>query len=100
MTSPLDDTKLKLLQQSWAEQERTIHAEDQAWWDSLTMEERSRAFRKVVGLMYQAEVKDRGTYRHAMYSVFDIDYIDGMICHYMDLHNLIHEALTLQESDR
>ncbi len=75
---------------------RIVHdtgAEDQAWWDSLTKEERAQAFRQVVRLMHKAEVKSRGTYCHAVYDVFDVDYLDGMLCGYLGLHNLVQSAL-------
>ena len=89
----LDSPELELLRKEWQASELRMKAEDQAWWDSLSMEERARAFRQVVSLMYKAEVKDRGSYRHAMYDVFNVDYLDGMSCNYMELHNLISKAL-------
>lgn len=67
-------------------------AEDQAWWDSLDMDGRARALRQVSKLIHRAEVQDRGSYRHAMYEVFDVDYSDGMN-HYITLHNLIYRGL-------
>lgn len=92
LTSPALDA----LSKAWSKSETLLHAEDQAWWDSLTMEERARAFRKIIGLMYEAEVEKRGSYRFAMYDIFNVDYIDGMICNYMELHNLIGQALNTQ----
>jgi hypothetical protein len=89
-----DSPELDALRKAWAEGEALMQAEDQAWWDSLTMEERARAFRKVIGLMYEAEVEKRGSYRFAMYEIFGVDYIDGMVCNYMELHNLINKALS------
>lgn len=72
-------------------------AEDQAWWDSFSMEERARAFRQIMRLMFKAEVEDRGTYRHAIYNVFNVDYMDGMSCNYMTLHNLIYQGLEAEK---
>ena len=93
----LNSPELQALRQVWNESEQTMKAEDQAWWDSLSMEERARAFRQVVGLMYRAEVQERGSYRHAMYDTFNVDYMDGMSCHYMDLHNLIFSGLEAEQ---
>lgn len=87
--------EMQALRRAWKESELVMKAEDQAWWDSLSAEERARAFRQVVSLMYRSEVEDKGSYRHAMYSVFDVDYLDGMSCNYMELHNLIHKGLLL-----
>jgi hypothetical protein len=84
------------LREAWEISEERMKAEDQAWWDSLSMEERARAFRQVVSLIYKTEVKDRGSYRHAMYDVFDVDYVDGLSCNYMELHNLIYQGLEAQ----
>jgi hypothetical protein len=95
----LNSPELQELRKAWRESELQTKTEDQAWWDSLTMEERARAFRQVVSLMYKAEVKERGSYRHAMYDIFEIDYLDGMMCNYMDLHNLIYRGLEYQECD-
>ena len=88
-----DSPEMEALRAAWADEELRTKASDQAWWDSLTMEERARAFRQVVSLIYKAEVKERGSYRHAIYDVFEVDYLDGMTCHYMDIHNLICKAL-------
>ncbi len=66
------------------------------WWDSLTEEEREYAFCAVVSRIYQSEVKDRGSYRYAIYNVFGFDssmYFRGMECGYMELHNIIYDAL-------
>jgi len=95
----LNSPELQSLRAAWADEELRTKASDQAWWDSLTMDDRARAFRQVVSLMYKAEVKERGSYRHAMYDVFEIDYLDGMMCNYMDLHNLICQALEAKNCD-
>lgn len=82
----------KALAKAWQASERITATEDQAWWDSLSMEERARAFRQVVKLMHHGEVIKRGSYRYAIYDVFDVDYGDGLM-HYMELHNLIFKGL-------
>ena len=83
--------ELKELRNAWKSMHKRIEAEDQAWWDSLNADERSRAFRQLMKLMYKAEIKDKGTYRHAVYSVFEVDYCDGLD-YYMELHNFICKA--------
>lgn len=95
----LNSLELQELRKAWRESELQTKTEDQAWWDSLTMEERARAFRQVASLMYKAEVKERGSYRHAIYEIFEIDYLDGVMCNYMELHNLICRGLEIQERD-
>lgn len=71
-----------------------------AWWDGLEEHERQDAFYAVIKRMYQAEVKDRGTYRWALYDVFGFDpsmYAAGMDCGYMALHNIIFDGLEYQK---
>lgn len=71
-----------------------------AWWNGLTEKEREDAFYSVIKRMYQAEVKDRGTYRYALYDVFGFDggmYGAGMDCGYMALHNIIFDGLDLEK---
>lgn len=88
----LNSDEMKALREAWQSAELKEQTEDQAWWDSLNGEERARALRQVAKLMHKAEIKDRGSYRHAMYEVFGIDYCDGMT-HYMELHNAIYRGL-------
>ena len=74
-------------------------AKNDAWWNSLTEEEREDAFYAVIKRMYKAEVEDRGTYRWALYDVFGFDpgmYGRGMDCGYMDMHNMLFDAFELE----
>lgn len=92
----LNGDEMKALRQVWREAELKERAEDDAWWHSLSVEEQGRAFRQIVKLMHRAEVEDRGSYRHAMYEVFNLDYSDGLN-HYMRLHNLIWLGLDAEQ---
>lgn len=72
------------------------HDESNAFWDSLTEEQRLLAFYAVVSRIYKADVEDRGTYRWALYDVFGFgmeSYGIGMDCGYLDIHNLIYGGL-------
>jgi hypothetical protein len=88
----LNSPEMKAFREAWQASEIKEQAEDQAWWDSLNGEERARALRQVAKLIHKAEIKDRGSYRYAMYDIFGIDYCDGM-AHYMELHNAIYRGL-------
>lgn len=92
LMSLLHSPEMEEVRRIFREDELRQSAEDQAWWDSLTMDERAQAFRQVVKLIYKAEVMDNGSYRHAMYDVFNIDYGDGL-AHYMALHNFIYKGM-------
>ena len=88
----LNSPELKALRKAWHEAEKLQNAEDDAWWDSLDCDGKSQAFRQITKLMHKAEVLDKGSYRYAMYDIFNLDYGDGL-SHYMMLHNLIHQGL-------
>jgi hypothetical protein len=92
----LNSPDLKALQEAWCEAEKRQKAEDDAWWDSLDYDGKSQAFRQIVKLMYRAEVIDRGSYRHALYEVFGLEYGDGL-AYYMQLHNLIGQGLAAEQ---
>lgn len=88
----LNSPEMQELRQSFAALQKKQWAEDQAWWDSLSYEQRAQSFRQITKLMHKAEVQDKGTYRWALYDVFGLDYGDGLD-HYMALHNLISRGL-------
>ena len=65
------------------------------WWDGLTEQEREDAFYSVCKRIHQSEIKDRGTYRYALYDVFKFGanmYSQGMDCGFMALHNAIGDG--------
>lgn len=74
-------------------------ADNDAWWDGLTEEERENAFYAVVKRIHKAELQDHGTYRWALYDVFGFNggmYLKGMNCGFMDIHNAIFDGEELQ----
>lgn len=74
-------------------------AENDAWWNGLTEQEREDAFYAVVKRIHQAEIQDRGTYRWALYNVFGFDpgmYGRGLDCGYMAIHNSIFDSNELE----
>lgn len=81
-------------------QEAADHYESECdtWWEDLPYDEKLKAFYSVVKRIVQAELKDHGTYRWALYDVFGFGpeaYTIGMECGFMDLHNSIY---TLEEA--
>ena len=92
----LNSPELKALRKAWRETEKRQNAEDDAWWDSLDCDGKSQAFRQITKLMHKAEVLERGSYRHAIYDVFGLDYGDGLT-HYMQLHNLIGQGIDAEQ---
>jgi len=83
---------LAKLSQLMEESQKQYEAENDAWWDGLTEEEREDAFYAVVKRICKAEIKDQGSYRYALYDVFGFNagmYLRGMNCGFLDLHNSI-----------
>jgi hypothetical protein len=77
------------------------NAED--WWNSLSYEDKCFAFYSIITRMHRAEVEERGTYRYAIYDVFEFGmdmYGIGMSSGYLHLHNLIHEGLESKEAKK
>lgn len=80
---------------SAAEEERyktKYEQEADAWWETLTYDDKLKAFYSVVKRIYEGDVKDQGSYRYVLYDVFGFEadaYTLGMDCGYMSLHNAI-----------
>ena len=80
------------LSQLMEESRIQYEAENDAWWNGLTEQERQDAFYAVCKRIHQAELIDKGSYRYALYDVFGFDegmYRKGMYCGYMNIHNAI-----------
>ena len=87
--------KLAELSQEMEKHRKEDEARNDAWWEGLTEEEREDAFFAVAKRIYQAEIKDNGSYRYALYNVFGFDpgmYMRGMDCGYMAIHNAIGDG--------
>lgn len=66
--------------------------ETNAWWNSLSYEDRLRAFYVVTKKIHEGDLKIRGSYRKVLYEIFDFKpdaYMIGMASGYMDIHNSI-----------
>lgn len=97
MSEKTDITKvLGEMAEAFQEAEKSYRDDAEKFWQSLSEEQRLMAFFSVVDRMYKAEVQERGTYRYALYDVYGFgmeSYGIGMNCGYMEIHNLIYEAL-------
>lgn len=83
---------------------KEIENEQEAYWNSLTKEQQLDAFCAVARRIYQAEIVDQGTYRHALYSVFGFGpeaYLPAQCAGYLSIHNSIypddHDRKLLEE---
>ena len=70
----------------------SIKIEQETFWNSLTKEQQLKVFCAVVRRIVQAEMIDKGSYRHALYGVFEFgpeSYAQAQMAGYLDLHNSI-----------
>jgi len=78
------------------EKKRKVYEHDNdTWWNGLSEAEREDAFYAVVKRIHTSELKDGGSYRHALYDVFGFGpnmYTSGMDCGFMALHNAIFDG--------
>ena len=69
-------------------------AEDE-FWNSLSEENRLKAFGYVTRKIYQGDIVDKGSYRYVLYNVFGFgpeSYMLGMDSGYMAIHNAIFDG--------
>jgi hypothetical protein len=89
----LTEEQSQALAYSYSEALKSIAVEQEAYWNSLTKDEQLKVFCAVVRRIVQAELRDKGSYRWALYNVFGFgleSYVQGMECGYMALHNSIY----------
>jgi hypothetical protein len=71
---------------------KAYEAETDTWWESLSYDDKLRAFYSVVKRIHDGDIKQKGSYRYVLYDVFGFGpdaYGLGMECGYMSLHNAI-----------
>lgn len=69
-----------------------IEKNSEEYWNSLSKEHQLAAFCAVSRRIYQAEIVDQGTYRHALYGVFGFGpeaYAPAQLAGYLTIHNSI-----------
>ena len=101
----MSDNKKDLLEglDTLREEQQKAHeqyeADNDAWWNGLSEQEREDAFYAVCKRIHKAELQQRSTYRGALYDVFGFDmnmYGRGMDCGFMAIHNAIYDGEELQ----
>jgi len=90
------DKILNELSQTQAEYEKKYDEECESFWNGLSQDDKLMAFYSVVKRVHENDVKVRGTYRYGLYHIFGfgpVSYGIGMMCGYMDIHNLIFDGM-------
>ena len=84
--------KWQELSKAMQEAQEMYEEEAQQFWDSLSYEDKLRAFYAVSKRIHKGDVEDKGSYRYVLYEIFGFEmesYGIGMDCGYMDIHNSI-----------
>ena len=93
MDKELNDS-LNEISESYEKAMKEIEQRQEEYWNSLSKDDQLKVFCAVVRRIVQAELKDKGSYRWALYDVFGFGpeaYIQGMECGFMALHNSIFD---------
>ena len=88
-----DSPEWKALQEAYQEGTALYEKDCNDFWESLSYDDKLKAFYSVCKRLYQGEIKERRSYRGVLYDVFQFDmdsYGIGMECGYMELHNAIY----------
>ena len=86
------DNSWRDFSESYEKAMKEIEQEQEQYWNSLSKDDQLKVFCAVVRRIVQAELKDKGSYRWALYNVFGFgpeSYTQGMDCGFMALHNAI-----------
>jgi hypothetical protein len=78
--------------QAYEKAAKQYEDETNAWWETLSYDDKLRAFYSVVKRIHEGDVIQQGSYRYVLYEVFGFEadsYGIGMECGYMSLHNSI-----------
>lgn len=87
----------------YEEVRRANDADAERFWDKLSYEDKCNAFHAVVSRIFEAEIKQKGSYRYALYNVFGFGpdmYVRGMNCGFMALHNSIMTDEQFNEANK
>jgi len=85
--------------QKYEKFKKEYEAENGKWWDSLSYEDRCRAFYAVTRRIYHGDIEARGSYRYMLYNVFNFEpdmYGLAMDSGYMAIHNCLFDGEELQ----
>ena len=66
--------------------------ESEQYWDSVSYEDKLKAFYIVTKRIHKGDIIDNGSYRYVLYEVFGFDmdsYLVGMDSGYLNIHNNI-----------
>jgi hypothetical protein len=75
---------------------KELEQEQEAYWDSLTEDQRLSVFCAVVRRIHKALFVEKTSYRGTLYDVFGFgmeSYVQAQVAGYIDIHNLEYETV-------
>lgn len=69
-------------------------------WKSLPYDDRLKLFCAVSKLIYEGEIRDKGTYRYVLYDTFGFEpdaYVPAQCSGYLSIHNAIYDGERVAE---
>ena len=97
LDDPLEDLHESFIQRTDAEKDAS-----EKFWSSLSEEQQLQDFCAVTRRIHDGDVEQRGSYRYVLYDVFGFGpeaYEAAMLSGYMDIHNLIFDALEAESKE-
>lgn len=91
------------LAQAFEENRRANDTAADAFWNSLSYDDKCNAFHAVVSRIFEGDIKVKGSYRYVLYNIFGFGpdmYTRGMDCGYMALHNSIMNDEQFAEANK
>ena len=99
---------LKLDSEEWQQASNTFRLAAEKYqkecddlWNSLPYDDRLKLFCAISKLIYEGEIKERGTYRHVLYSTFGFgpdSYAAAQFAGFLAIHNAILDGETVKET--
>jgi len=93
---------LKLDSEEWQQASNTFRLAAEKYqkdcddlWNSLPYDDRLKLFCAISKLIYEGEIKERGTYRHVLYSTFGFgpdSYAAAQFAGFLAIHNAIFDG--------
>jgi hypothetical protein len=78
-----------------------IEKESESYWNSLSKEEQLKVFCAVSRRIFEGEIKNKGSYRHVLYSTFGFGpeaYAQAQCSGYLSIHNAIYDGERLRDN--
>lgn len=91
---PFDDATMRSIRKVFEEVQIENEMSSEAFWNSLSYEDKCDAFQAIVSRIYKGELLDGRSYRGVLYDVFGFKedmYARAIDCGYLALHNAIDQ---------